>query len=46
MRELFTTVVELAGLVAIVVGVGLLSVPAAVIVAGVLAVAISYLVAR
>ena len=46
MRELFTTVVELAGLVAIVVGVGLLSVPAAVIVAGVLAVAISYLAAR
>jgi hypothetical protein len=46
MRDVVTTVVEVAGLAAIVVGVGLLSVPAAVIVAGVLAVAISYLVAR
>lgn len=46
MRDLLTTAVELIGAVLIVAGVALLNIPAALIVAGVLAIAASYLVSR
>lgn len=46
LRDILTTVVELAGCALIVVGVALLSVPVSVIVAGVLMVTVSWLVAE
>lgn len=46
MRDLLTTAVELIGAVLIVAGVALLNIPAALIAAGVLAIAASYLVSR
>lgn len=45
MRDLVTTIVELAGCVLIVAGVAMLSVPLSLIVAGVLTVGVSFLVA-
>ena len=46
MLEKVTTAVEILGAVLVVAGVALLNIPAALIVAGVLAIAASYLVSR
>lgn len=45
MRDLLTTAVEILGAVLIVVGIGMLNIPTALIAAGVLAICASYLVA-
>jgi uncharacterized membrane-anchored protein YitT (DUF2179 family) len=45
MNDLFTTMIEIVGAVLVVAGVALLSIPAAVITAGVLCICASYLVA-
>ena len=46
MRDLLTTIVELIGAALIVAGVSILSIPAALIAAGVLAICASFLVAN
>jgi hypothetical protein len=46
LRDILTTVFELAGCALVVAGVAMLSVPVSVIVAGVLMVTVSYLVAE
>ena len=46
MRDLLTTIVELIGAALIVAGVSMLSIPAALIAAGVLAICASFLVAN
>jgi uncharacterized membrane-anchored protein YitT (DUF2179 family) len=45
MNDIFTTTIEIVGAVLVVAGVALLSIPAAVITAGVLCICASYLVA-
>jgi hypothetical protein len=45
MNDIFTTMIEIVGAVLVVAGVALLSIPAAVITAGVLCICASYLVA-